>query len=92
MIIIHGVDSEAPFRPPVRELATSRDSLLSAHGAQRRGPTTEALCATMTSEARNGGAEGIRTLDPHVANVVLSQLSYCPRFPDLPGPSREAVL
>ena len=24
------------------------------------------------------GAEGIRTLDPHVANVVLSQLSYCP--------------
>jgi drug/metabolite transporter, DME family len=25
-----------------------------------------------------GGAEGIRTLDPHVANVVLSQLSYCP--------------
>jgi hypothetical protein len=23
-------------------------------------------------------AEGIRTLDPHVANVVLSQLSYCP--------------
>ena len=27
---------------------------------------------------RNGGAEGIRTPDPHVANVVLSQLSYCP--------------
>src|SRR5215203_7132502 len=26
----------------------------------------------------DGGAEGIRTLDPHVANVVLSQLSYCP--------------
>ncbi len=26
------------------------------------------------------GAEGIRTLDPHVANVVLSQLSYCPSF------------
>ena len=25
-----------------------------------------------------GGAEGIRTLDPHVANVVLSQLSYRP--------------
>lgn len=25
-----------------------------------------------------GGAEGIRTLDPHDANVVLSQLSYCP--------------
>jgi hypothetical protein len=30
------------------------------------------------SEIGNGGAEGIRTLDPHVANVVLSQLSYCP--------------
>ena len=26
----------------------------------------------------NGGAEEIRTLDPHVANVVLYQLSYRP--------------
>ena len=26
-----------------------------------------------------GGDEGIRTLDPHVANVVLSQLSYIPK-------------
>src|SRR5581483_9682164 len=34
--------------------------------------------------ARDGGAEGIRTLDPHVANVVLSQLSYCPRIPQAP--------
>ena len=25
-----------------------------------------------------GGDEGIRTLDPYVANVVLSQLSYIP--------------
>ena len=24
------------------------------------------------------GADGIRTHDPHVANVMLSQLSYCP--------------
>ena len=29
-------------------------------------------------EIEDGGAEGIRTLDPHVANVVLSQLSYRP--------------
>ena len=35
-------------------------------------------------EDTDGGAEGIRTLDPHVANVVLSQLSYCP--------TREGVL
>ncbi len=34
--------------------------------------------ALQQSEVGNGGAEGIRTLDPHVANVVLSQLSYCP--------------
>ena len=27
---------------------------------------------------RNGGAEETRTPDPHVANVVLSQLSYIP--------------
>lgn len=26
----------------------------------------------------SGGDEGARTLDPHVANVVLSQLSYIP--------------
>ena len=26
----------------------------------------------------NGGEEGIRTLDPHVANVMLYQLSYFP--------------
>jgi hypothetical protein len=25
------------------------------------------------------GADGIRTHDPHVANVMLSQLSYCPK-------------
>ncbi len=28
----------------------------------------------------SGGAEETRTPDPHVANVVLSQLSYCPTF------------
>ncbi len=27
---------------------------------------------------KHGGDEGARTLDPHVANVVLSQLSYIP--------------
>ena len=30
------------------------------------------------STVKNGGAEEIRTLDPHVANVVLYQLSYRP--------------
>ncbi len=25
-----------------------------------------------------GGADGIRTHGPHVANVMLCQLSYCP--------------
>ena len=28
---------------------------------------------------RHGGAEGIRTLDPYVANVMLYQLSYRPK-------------
>ena len=28
---------------------------------------------------RKNGDGGIRTLDPHVANVVLSQLSYTPK-------------
>src|SRR6185312_14907868 len=34
--------------------------------------------ATPETRKVNGGAEGTRTLDPHVANVLLSQLSYCP--------------
>ena len=33
----------------------------------------------------DGGADGIRTHDPHVANVVLSRLSYCPTEMPLPG-------
>ena len=31
----------------------------------------------------DGGAEEIRTLDPHVANVVLYQLSYRPLKEDI---------
>jgi len=31
-----------------------------------------------TRRGKNGGAEEIRTPDPHVANVVLYQLSYRP--------------
>ena len=38
----------------------------------------ERFSRSLDSEGLDGGAEGIRTLDPHVANVVLSQLSYCP--------------
>ena len=34
------------------------------------------------AEERSGGDDGIWTHDPHVANVVLSQLSYCPIFVD----------
>lgn len=32
----------------------------------------------MRAESLSGGDEGIRTLGPHVANVMLSQLSYIP--------------
>ena len=31
-----------------------------------------------TCLSSHGGDEGIRTLGPHVANVMLSQLSYIP--------------
>ena len=38
-----------------------------------------ARCKTaLPGKLRDGGDEGARTLDPHVANVVLSQLSYIP--------------
>ena len=32
----------------------------------------------LTGNEINGGDGGIRTPDPHVANVMLSQLSYIP--------------
>ena len=34
--------------------------------------------AEATADNLSGGVEGIRTLDPSVANAVLSQLSYHP--------------
>ncbi len=33
-----------------------------------------------------GGGKGIRTLDPSVANAVLSQLSYAPTKRQYPAP------
>ena len=46
---------------------------LTSEGAIKNGP--EFLPARLSS---HGGDEGIRTLGPHVANVMLSQLSYIP--------------
>ena len=50
-----------------------------------RGP--EALLPAPESSLR-GGDDGIRTHDPHVANVMLSQLSYIPTYGAL---SREVL-
>lgn len=42
-------------------------------------PPLNAKNAALANGVKNhGGDEGARTLDPHVANVVLSQLSYIP--------------
>ena len=41
-------------------------------------PSDDSILRSQPRE-KYGGAEGIRTLDPHVANVVLSQLSYSPK-------------
>jgi formate-dependent nitrite reductase cytochrome c552 subunit len=55
--------------PDVTYLATQSDSK-QVYGAMwhRVPPRAE----------ESSGAERDRTADPHVANVVLSQLSYCP--------------
>src|SRR5579864_6379904 len=53
-------------KPRVGQSASERKRLVRSHRGDKSG------------RKRIGGAEGIRTLDPHVANVVLSQLSYCP--------------
>ena len=39
----------------------------------------------------NGGLEGIRTLDPHNANVVRSQLRYKPVYPSIILPKKTVV-
>lgn len=49
--------------------------------AQIKSPSypLNAKNAALANGVKNhGGDEGARTLDPHVANVVLSQLSYIP--------------
>ena len=38
-----------------------------------------------------GGLEGIRTLDPHNANVVRSQLRYKPMYPSIILPKQSLV-
>jgi hypothetical protein len=62
---------------------TRRGSKPCAEGIKRKGGPDFALRATSgtirSSEgAKDGGGEEDRTPDPHVANVVLSQLSYSP--------------
>jgi hypothetical protein len=39
----------------------------------------------LTAGDKFGGREGIRTLDPRIANAVLSQLSYSPLSLSLSG-------
>ena len=43
---------------------------------KRGAPSIMARAASVFHQ--NGGEEEIRTLDPHVANVMLYQLSYFP--------------
>lgn len=51
---------------------------------QRQGPSlpirtwANEKSPLMRADGLSGGDEGIRTLGPHVANVMLSQLSYIP--------------
>ena len=60
-----------------RKLSPVRGSHENAQEAQKRGIVFEPSCGCLVSR-RDGGAEGIRTPDPHNAIVVLYQLSYDP--------------
>lgn len=56
-------------------------SLLGKNGWKRSlkdGPDGEKRAFPPPAELKDGGAEGIRTHDPHNAIVVLYQLSYDP--------------
>lgn len=50
-----------------------------ARTPQRRSISNKKNAVHKNGVESSGGDDGIRTHDPHVANVVLSQLSYIPR-------------
>src|SRR5699024_7545523 len=57
------------------DLTTEEALLLEIDGAKERRPKHKRCFDLLFFR---GGDEGIRTLGPHVANVMLSQLSYIP--------------
>lgn len=62
-----------PFASLLR--STSIDT---PRSSPRHTPLNAKNAALANGVKNHGGDEGARTLDPHVANVVLSQLSYIP--------------
>jgi hypothetical protein len=48
-------------------------------------PRLRALFPLTFFAGKIGGDEGVRTLDPKLAKLVLSQLSYIPRMVGHPG-------
>ena len=70
----HGVPTEADARRTECRERTGATPVPRPKGTEPEGSRNR----RGRGKQEVGGAEGIRTLDPHVANVVLSQLSYCP--------------
>ena len=75
-----------PLRVPPFQLGKRRKKAASLHdrkctvteNKKRGAPLILLDESRFQRSSRIGGEEGIRTLDPHVANVMLYQLSYFP--------------
>lgn len=66
------------FCPSVHMLSTKNKSLDKRVAENRKNPRSRnkaSLEELLSEEGKVGGVQGIRTLDPYLAKVVLSQLS-----------------
>ena len=88
-----------PFRSPLVGAVLAPPSQFTTDPRSWQGATEIALCGRNAGKTKRapvsrgprhfrGGDDGIRTHDPHVANVMLSQLSYIPTYGAL---SREVL-
>ena len=65
---------------PLRGKLTTDSTFNESHHLDIRGGKQNRLGAFPNLSVLRGGDDGIRTHDPHVANVMLSQLSYIPTY------------
>ena len=81
--VVSGLPAESATRERYADENRRKDEVVSkqlVNFAKRKQiyKKTRRLASSLSFFLRLGGEEEIRTLDPHVANVMLYQLSYFP--------------